>query len=568
MIFLLLPALDYIGGKLLDSLAGSVSDDLLAKLKGDPARKAFKKALGTAINRFGELSEPPALVAALVRKRGFLREDDVVAELGHIIRFDRPPDAGLIGERWKAALPTPPPETDFTAAASTLLALLTEELRATDVFRPVFDSKNLDDIAAHASTSDAALADMSAQLSSLYELMSAQFPGVIQALSGLDARNQVRDASKLITTLTAGFVGRQAALDAVADFIRNNTGGYLEIRGDPGIGKSALAAQLVKVNGYIHHFNIRVEGFNTPEAFLRNICAQLITEYDLPYQSVPGDVVRDASFLSRLLSEAIASLPGQPVVIVVDALDEVDDATATGGRNPLHLPVTLPDGVYVILTMQPWLPPLTAFCTYKTYFLRSDSPDNIADARTYILQTLDDDTARTALASHRIGKAELTEQLIRKSEGSFMYLHYVLADLARAGFTYDELADLPTGLAPYYAAKWLQIRAAAADDSWYEYLLPTVTVLAAVREAVSIGLLMTFTAISDRARVSGALDAWMPFLHMTENQDQGRTQNRYRIFHSSFLDFVAARDEVDIRQAHRRIAEILISGVLADLPTA
>ena len=564
---MLILILGYIGSKLLDSLAGKVSDDLLAKLQGDPARKAFKKALGAAISRYSQLPGRLYLASALVEKRGFLQQDDVAAELGHIILFDRSPNAKLIGERWRASLPAPPPGTDFTAEAGELVQMLTEELRGTDVFRPVFDAKRLDAIADHAATSDAALAQIGTQLGSIYELMSGKFDDVLRALAGPKVQEDVRDFSALISYLTTGFVGRQAVFDAVARFIRENPRGYFEIRGDPGIGKSALAAELVETNGYVHHFNVRAEGCNTPEAFLRNICAQLIISYDLPHQSVPDEAVRDAGFLNRLLAEAAASRLGEPVVIVVDALDEVDDAAATVGRNPLHLPVTLPDGIYFVLTAQLAKTPLTIYGPHETYLLRADSPDNIADARAYVLQTLaDSTTARATMASRQISEARFAEDLIGKSEGSFIYLHYVLEDLmghgadsAQADMT--DLADLPTGLAGYYAVRWGLIRG-AAGDSWFDYLLPTVTVLTAAREAISITLLMTLTAIPDRPHVAAALDTWMPFLHTTEVPGEGKAQKRYRIFHASFLDFVATQDEVDIRDTHRRIAEILTADVL------
>jgi hypothetical protein len=561
---MLILILGYIGNKLLDSLAGQVSDDLLAKLKGDPARKAFKKALGAAINRYSKLPGRLYLASALVEKRGFLQRDDVVAELGHIILFDRPPDAKLIGERWRAALPAPPPETDFTAEAGELVQLIAEELRGTDVFRPVFDAKRLDAIADHAATSDAALAQIGTQLGSIYELMNAKFDDVLRALAGPKIQEAVLDFSALISYLTAGFVGRQAVFDAVAGFMRENPRGYFEIRGDPGIGKSALAAKLVESNGYVHHFNVRAHGCNTSEAFLENICAQLIVSYDLPYQSLPDEAARDAGFLTRLLAEAAATLPGQPVVIVVDALDEVDDTAATAGRNPLQLPVTLPDGVYFVLTAQPAKTPLTIYGPHETYLLRADSPDNIADARAYVLQTLaESGTARAALASRQISEARFADDLIGKSEGSFIYLHYVLEDLIGHGAdgALADLADLPAGLAAYYAVRW-DLISGAAGDGWFDYLLPTVTVLAAAREAISISLLMTLTAIPDRPRVAAALNTWMPFLHSTEVPGAGKSQKRYRIFHASFLDFVAAQDEVDITDTHRRIAEILIAGLL------
>jgi hypothetical protein len=47
--------------------------------------------------------------------------------------------------------------------------------------------------------------------------------------------------------------------------------------------------------------------------------------------------------LSSLLQKVSENLGGQSLVIVVDALDEVEQ---TGGGNILDFPMTLPDGVY------------------------------------------------------------------------------------------------------------------------------------------------------------------------------------------------------------------------------
>jgi hypothetical protein len=223
----------------------------------------------------------------------------------------------------------------------------------------------------------------------------------------------------------------------------------IAIQGGPGIGKSALAAQLVKVNDYIHHFNDLAAGCNSPEAFLANVCAQLIVAYDLPYRSLPAAAAHDAGFLTRLLGEATASLPGQPVVIVVDALDEVDQATTPAGGNPLFLPKTLPAGVYFILTTQPTTVPLRTYCEYETFPLREDRPENISDAREYVREMLDaDEHAQAALSGRQMSEEQFIDGLVEKSEGNFAYLHYVLQDLK--GHSYEDLAlsDLPKGHCP------------------------------------------------------------------------------------------------------------------------
>ncbi len=88
--------------------------------------------------------------------------------------------------------------------------------------------------------------------------------------------------ANLIEERTRNFVGRQFIFDGIDKFIENPAfrSGYILIKGEPGIGKTALVAKLIKERNWIHHFNIRSQGITSTSAFVRNVCAQLIILYN------------------------------------------------------------------------------------------------------------------------------------------------------------------------------------------------------------------------------------------------------------------------------------------------
>ncbi len=156
-----------------------------------------------------------------------------------------------------------------------------------------------------------------------------------------EIRENILDYGRYISDKTEGFVGRQWLFDVIDGFIRDAPRGYVLLHGDPGIGKTALMAYLVRNRGYVHHFNVRTDGINRADTFLKNICAQLIAAHGLDYAYLPPEATRDASFLNRLLAEAAAKLRprGERLVVLVDALDEADVAvTDAGGRGGLAPP--------------------------------------------------------------------------------------------------------------------------------------------------------------------------------------------------------------------------------------
>ena len=91
----------------------------------------------------------------------------------------------------------------------------------------------------------------------------------------------------IVDDKTREFVGREYIYDQIDEYLNDKSfpSGYIILKGEPGIGKTALIANLVRQRGWIHHFV--TEGTDSTEIFLASICSQLIVKYELPYSKLP-----------------------------------------------------------------------------------------------------------------------------------------------------------------------------------------------------------------------------------------------------------------------------------------
>ena len=259
----------------------------------------------------------------------------------------------------------------------------------------------------------------------------------------------ILDTSDYVSEKTAGFVGRRFVFAAIDKFVDQAPRGYFFVRGDPGMGKTALMAELVKRHGYVHHFNILTRRISSPSAFLRNVCARLIAEHRLDYGYLPPEAGLNSGFLMALLG-AISRRPGAPrkTILLVDALDEAE-RPLPGGGNTLHLPESLPPGVYIVATTRHEGEanlPLRIDCEQETLFLAPGDAANLADVEAFVANHLEDPGIRRYIAAQGLADASFVNWMVRKSEGNFMYLQYVLPAVARGDYSDSVAADLPQGL--------------------------------------------------------------------------------------------------------------------------
>ncbi len=389
------------------------------------------------------------------------------------------------------------------------------------------------------------------------ELDLLQTPTTIQG--------SIYDFVAYIQEKTRGFVGRNWIFEQITRFLTNHQRGYFFIVGDPGIGKSALAGQLVKTHGFIHHFNIRAEGINKPAIFLRNICSQLIDTFGLNYTELPAQAFDDAGFLNRLLNEVSSGLaPHESCVIVVDALDEVEQGLAIAGINPLYLPTLLPEGIYFVVTVrddQRYMPRVA--CESETLYIQTEASENRRDVADYIRSWIVDDDIQHYIARQGIDSQMFVKDMVNKSEGNFMYLRYVLPEIQQGAYQDQDFDAIPTGLVNYYEDHWRRMRG-QNEDAWFRYKLPVLVALSVMYEPASLALIAEYSGVKETSRVLNVVQAWSQFLHEEKAEIGGHIQKRYRLYHASFFEFIASKEQVTEERVNLDAAKRYIAGIMWD----
>lgn len=343
----------------------------------------------------------------------------------------------------------------------------------------------------------------------------------------------------VIEDKTQIFCGRKFVFNAITEFIKNHQSGYFTILGDAGMGKSAIAAKYIVDNpGTICFFNIRAEGRNRPDVFLKLIRQQLINRFDL--QNVENDD------LSTLLTKSSGKLSNsEKLVIVIDALDEVDQ---DDNGNLLNLPMSLPDKVYIILTRRPYnsddkrltLSPNTKYAELDLREYQENSKD---DVESYILEFLGLEKYQAGLENwinqqNGLSKPQFVKTIAAKSENNFMYLRYVLEAIADGFYQDEKLEELPKGLEGYYESHWRIM--GMTKKPLPKDKIKIIYVMCALKSAVSREMIVKYSQ-EDDLTVQEVLKDWKQFL-----QEQKTYQPlRYRFYHESFRDFLQRQDIVE-----------------------
>ena len=350
------------------------------------------------------------------------------------------------------------------------------------------------------------------------------------------------------------FVGRSVIFEALDAFVAGNPAGYFEIVADAGLGKTTLAVEIVRRRDAIAFLTSASSNAHRPEQFLEHVSAALIDRHGLGYATLPARAGDDATFLSRILRESVRRTGGGPVWVVVDGLDEADPPSS--GSNPLLLPATLPNGVYMVVTRRTGRIRTKPGTPVQPYSVRRDDPLQTADIEEFVrARVAGDSRIADVLASSDppVSPDDLVARLAGASEGNFMYVSYILADLAERGPEAPplDLYNLPPGLKGYYDQFWDWMSSSLPQEwaEWEGLYLPVAERLAVAHEAVTADWLAAQVGRSPYEVRTRVLEPWARVL------SRGR-RDGWRLVHRTFGEYL--REKLDMRDAHRKVAEYYV----------
>ncbi|MGH3222060.1 MAG: hypothetical protein ACRDPY_25735 [Streptosporangiaceae bacterium] len=524
----------------------------------DKLRLAAEIALGRAIARYATSDGRIALAGPLLRPDGFLAQSEIAGILAAAL-IGRDTDPHPLGQAWAEAFLAGTRVRDLTQDAVDLLGYIRNEggqlkpLRALrsaagphEPARPALDDEPESGKRTTATALEQAASKVRAELAGVARMMPAG-----AAMRDLPPRVRVHlyDQTALMTAATEGFTGREFVFRRLTEFIEQDGSGYCFVQAYPGVGKTALLASFVVAHPhYARHFNVLTAGVTSPDRFLKNICAQLIGTYGLPYDRLPGRAAYDNGFLVEVLDRAAHAAGRQKVVVVViDALDEALTRGRLPGVNPLYLPRSLPDGCRFIVTVRKdtdgWEPTLDPGCRSVPVLIDEHGQENMDDVRAYIRSRAEQEGVRAYLWSRRLSVEDFAGILAEKSEGNFMYLRHILPEYEEHGALTDgELAKLPVGLVRYYKDQVERMKGADVD-AWFTLRFPVLTVLAKARRPLTVAEITVLAGQDSTHRVLSVVREWLQFLVPVQVTRDGGPRTGYRIFHASFKEFLLKETE-------------------------
>ena len=361
----------------------------------------------------------------------------------------------------------------------------------------------------------------------------------------------------LIDDKTKDFVGREYVFQEIEDFLSRESKGYFIIEGTPGIGKSAILAKFVRKTNCITHFNIQGET-DSFEQFLENISQQLIDRYKLTKFSFLSEATRENK-LSKLITEASKKLASKErLVIVVDALDEVDESCR---KKILNSPGYLPNNVYLIMTQRrgtesnfpPGLPLYKLDLTNDKYQQKSRE-----DVREYVGRAAATQQVSQWMINRAVTVEVFIETLVVKSENNFMYLFYVLGDIKNNRYEDLSIENLPRGLENYY--KWHWDRMGMNAQPLPVIKINIIYIISVSKQAVSRQWIANKLKESELT-VQMVLKEWSQFLR----DSRLYSPPRYSFYHLSFQDFLYRNDIIQAAGVDlKKLTGLIVDNYLED----
>ncbi|AKT39997.1 effector-associated domain EAD1-containing protein [Chondromyces crocatus] len=330
--------------------------------------------------------------------------------------------------------------------------------------------------------------------------------------------------------------------------------GWVFLLGGPGVGKSAILAELLKVlpEQTPRHFIRRGnEGWDRPEVMVQNLCAQIERLFSEPVDtSLPLDA--RLGDLLRRVSRKMLDPYKQRLVLVLDGLDEAVSDTA--GKNPLprFLPRVLPPGVVLLCASRPVHPDLDGLLQHDKV-QRIDLDDGA--------WTASNEAACRAFWEHYAATfdppldATFVREAVRRAGGNLLHAIRLRDWLEDQPPERRIVKNIPKQLSGFLSQIWSELL--KLDDARSTLVVTGLGVACAAREALPAYLFRELLEWSSSSEEEDFLRVTRPFLRQ-ENAHWHPDCPAYRLYHEYFREFIVWQlGEPRIRELNRLLASTL-----------
>ncbi len=352
------------------------------------------------------------------------------------------------------------------------------------------------------------------------------------------------------------------------------------ITGDPGAGKSAIMADLIRrnPNGKILAYHCCIADVDEtlrPGRMVRSIAAQIASQIPSYAECLRDPLVQEAlsetvcaNDPARALESGILnpleSLPNPEMqFILIDGLDESIDTGSANSRSIVGILSSrlhrFPPWLRIVATSRRQPEILLRLSRLGVLNVKADDRRNIEDINQYLDTRFIEKKLANALEQSNHTVEHVKTQIQAKGEGNFLYVQQVLEGISNNRYDFHSLDRLPPGLAGMYHSFFERYFPNIENLEPLQCLLEVVVAaqepLHAEQLAMAAGLELedeVFYQILDKLSV-----------YLPAQKDQGG--ERYDFYHQSLADWLVSPTArgtsyyISELRGHQRLAEACLT---------
>ncbi len=340
-----------------------------------------------------------------------------------------------------------------------------------------------------------------------------------------------------VSRMTKDFTGRKWLFDEIDSWLKHSPGKVFIISGDPGIGKSAIIAQLASKHPQVMAFHFCISSLAdslNPDVFVKSIAAQLATQINEYYEAIKQINIEQLTRLDsgtlfrRLIADPLKSIElHEQVVILIDALDESWTDTGNNIVKVLHERIEdLPDEVKLVVSSRKIPDILDLLSKYKPHEIDPAYLENVHDITAYLDKKFSENHITEKIRCSEAVIPQIKNLIIRKSEGNFLYVKQFIHGIETDQIDVNNTASFPDGLIGIYITYFDRIFSKNEDYDDYRSILEVITCLKIPFNAKELSPIIQVSEF-DIARKMQTLSAFFP-----------ERDGRYYPYHKSITDWL------------------------------